>query len=227
MDEQTVATVLAEWETLKTPANNIEPYKCVTGPAGAACELSAYLVGNTSIPKLFVDYSSQYTLNAKSPFAGTVNADYKLSDDGTLTETSGQVEEKTFETAAALFPISDLIKAAAGVSTKGFDASGKQIISLTLSIEHRGIKITRSQISPFTTGCPVGSALAKSDDVAFEDVGPDTQEKKEAADNSISVIGTIKLPKPALADGVKQQGGAAGTDKGDGSKGADQKANKD
>lgn len=225
MNEETLGKVLSDWNSLKAPATNIQPYTCITGAAGGgACALPSFLVGNTAVPKVFVDYGAVYTLNARAPFSGSANGDYKLNDDGTLTEASAQMEDKTFETAAGLFPAADLIKTAAGITAHGFDASGIETVALQLSIEQRGIKITRSKLTDFTLGCPVGAALTQSDDVSFEDVGPDTKEKKDAEANTISVSGTIKLPTPPQDQSSKDKGKADGASGGKGSSGAADKA---
>ena len=88
-----------------------------------------HLVANTDTVKVLVDYKHQYALNEKVPFAGSVKADYKLNEDGTLSEASGEVQEQTLATIAGLFPISDLIKTAAGASTKLAEALAPEVPS--------------------------------------------------------------------------------------------------
>lgn len=181
------------WDALKQ--RGINPYD------PKALQLRA--VRNTSTATVMVDYTEghEYTLNAKVPLAGSVTATYKLSSDGTLTDVSTIVEDKTFATIAGLFPVSDLIKTAANVTKQGF-LTGR--ITLQVKVERHAIKATYSKVEPFTLGCDAPGNLDPAATPAFtvEDVGPEegggAKQKSEKPDaNTIQITGAIRLPKPA------------------------------
>lgn len=204
--------VIEQWNAVAASAHNINPYTALClGRPDCTNVLTETLVANSSTPVAFVNYHNVYTLNAKRPFSGTVQSDYKLAEDGTLSEVSAQIEDKTFETVLGALPIADLIKSGAGVATK-FDGGRTAPAKLELSIERRMLKETRAKIENFAVGCPTdGAVVTDSYDAKVEDVAQSAggDGKSDDAGNAISVTGTIKLPKPA--ETPKKASGDGGT----------------
>jgi hypothetical protein len=73
------------------------------------------LSSNAVAAERYVDATAVHYYNVNKPWSGTANAELDLTNEGIVSKASGQVENKTLETVLSLFPISDLIKAAAGV----------------------------------------------------------------------------------------------------------------
>lgn len=195
LDEADLLLALADWSSISKLSKN--PYEQVTADDA---EWPKYLVANSSAPTVLVDYSNQYTLNAKSPFAGTVNADYKLNEDGTLSEASGQIQEQTLSTVLSALPVADLIKTAASILVKG----KTETFTLQAAIEKHFLKVTRSQFKNFQVGCGTnGDVVTGQFDTLIEDVVgksiTGTKSSGTADDNSIkingTVTGTVALPK--------------------------------
>jgi hypothetical protein len=174
-----------------------------------------------------VDYSTKYSINQSKPFSGSSNADFKLSADGTLNEASGQVQDNTFSTILSALPISTLITSAAGVATKTGAAANEKPkeVKFSLTQEQRYIKTLYSQsIVANQAICPVGKALTEADQnisMSISDVGASTTQTDSSQDknsDSITVTGTIKLPKssqaapPANNSSKDQKAGSNGTD---------------
>jgi hypothetical protein len=135
--ETTLQAALNAWRSISNLNN--DPYERVTVNDA---EWPKYLVANSSAPTVLVDYSNQYTLNAKSPFAGTVNADYKLNEDGTLSEASGQIQEQTLST--VLSPIADVFKTAAGLLKTAMDGGGAEKTEKIEEVAGNSTKDTKS-----------------------------------------------------------------------------------
>ncbi len=160
-----------------------------------------YLVSNSTTTKLFVDYESVYTLNAKSPLVGSVSADYHLASDGTLSEASGQVTDQTLSTILSALPISSLITTvASGGLLKGAATPALAEITVQVVVERRAIRITNSQLIPYEKGCPDTNSFLDSPPLGtlVEDIGADSANSSQSKpdDNSITVSGKITLPKP-------------------------------
>jgi len=187
-------TLKGEWLYLKGKSFDPLDALCV-GQPGCADKLAKYLVANYGSPTAFVDYSNPYTINARTPLAGSVNADTKLAADGTLSESSAQIQNQTLQTILSLFPVSEVIQSlATKVIQAGFEEA---LVKVQLSIERRAIQLTRTSIEDFAVGCPTkGTEVMNNYDVKVEDISPDSnkaaQDKTES--NSITVNGTIKLP---------------------------------
>jgi len=164
---------------------------------------------------MYVDYASTYTLNAKVPLAGSVNAAYELSADGTLTKASSQVTEETFKTILGALPISDLIKTAAGAGVAALLAGPVPPTTVTIQalVEPRALKITYSQNTDFTGGCADLKEFEakKATGVLIEDSGGEAP-KDKGDDSAIGVSGKITLPKSA--SGTADKDGSSKDDKG-------------
>jgi hypothetical protein len=185
------------------------------------------LLENTSSLTSVVDYSTKYSINQSKPFSGSSNADFKLSADGTLNEASGQVQDNTFSTILSALPISTLITSAAGIATKTGAAANEpsKEVKFSLTQEQRYIKTSYSQyMIANQTICPVGKALTDAEQnigVSISDVGANTLQTDSNQDknsDSITVTGTIKLPKslqaapPANNSSKEQKAGSNGAD---------------
>jgi hypothetical protein len=83
------------------------------GLALAETQKNVIRVKNTATFGVAVDYTHQYYLNAKSPWIGSGQVDAKLSDDGTLGEGSGQINDQTWST--ILGTVSSLVGDITGV----------------------------------------------------------------------------------------------------------------
>ena len=183
------------------PYSKVLPKMDAQGKPVQQTSSGLFLISNTATVKVLVDYDNEYALNAKAPLAGSVNAAYKLSEDGTLTEGSAQVQD--LATIGGLFPISDLIKSAAGVATKAATALAPEApgsVIFQAVVEKRALKISYLKLlEDFELGCSAKAALApsSSDNVTIEDVGPDSPAAKDDKSNSISVSGKITLPTPS------------------------------
>ena len=178
--ETTLQAALNAWRSISNLNN--DPYERVTVNDA---EWPKYLVANSSAPTVLVDYSNQYTLNAKSPFAGTVNADYKLNEDGTLSE--------------VLSPIADVFKTAAGLLKTAMDGGGAEKtekITLQAVVEKHFLKVTHSQFTTFQLGCGTdGKEVAGKFDTLIEEVAGNSTKDTKSDDNSIKINGTVTLPK--------------------------------
>jgi hypothetical protein len=190
---------------------NATPYQGITT---STPPWPIYLVANSNVPKVYVDYASTYTVNAKVPFAGSVNAAYELNADGTLTKASSQVTEETFKTVLGALPIADLIKTAAGagVATNFVGAAPPTAVTIQAVVEPRALKITYSQNADFTGGCADLKEFVaqKPTGVLIEDNGAEAP-KDKGDENAIGVSGKITLPKSAPTAGDK--GGSTKDDK--------------
>jgi hypothetical protein len=190
-------TMNSDWDVVKN--NNADPYS-----AAATDTWPKYLVTNSNSPKVYVDYGSVYTLNAKRPVSGSVTANYKIAADGTLSEASSQISDDTLKTVLGSLPISSLISTAAGIGAAP-SSTGKPTTTETpiqLLVERRALKITNSQLIPFVAGCPDVDAFDTAHVVglSIEDVSSDaTNSNAKTDDNSISVSGKITLPKAKAA----------------------------
>jgi len=223
--------------TKKDPGPGAEPIQDALEKLKAKYEYDPWanlngerLLSNTDSLSVEVDYETKFSINQRTPFSGSSQADFKLGADGTLNEASGQSQDNTFATVISALPISSLITSAAGTAPKAGAAQNKEDVAaqFTLNQEQRYIKIVNSKTLPLpATGfCDVPTPLRATDaNVAFAvtDVGStDTVEAgtQDKNTDTISVSGTIKLPKtispvaPASnpADAQKPAGnGAAST----------------
>jgi hypothetical protein len=202
------------WEEMEKVSAT--PYQ---GILAAVSPWPTYLVANSNVPKIYVDYASTYTLNAKVPFAGSVNAAYELNADGTLTKASSQVTEETFKTILGALPISDLIKTAAGagIAANFVGAAPPTAVTIQAVVEPRALKVTYSQNADFTEGCADLKEFDTDEPkgVLIEDSGAEAP-KDKGDENAIGVSGKITLPKSA--SGAADKGGSTKDDKGADSK---------
>lgn len=201
--EQLQTTIGNDWTAVKAQGANDVYAKAADGT------WPKYVVANSSTPKVYVNYGTVYYINGKQPLSGSVKADFKLANDGTLTEASAEITNDTLKTVLGALPISDLIKSGAGIGLASKSVGG---ITLQLKAERRLLKITQSETVAFEAGCPDKTGFEKSADVGtlVEDVGADTSTSTtKADDNSITVSGKIVLPKASpspTSSGAKPEG---------------------
>ncbi len=139
--------------------------------------------------------SQPYYINAKRPVAGSVKLDNKLASDGTLTEVSAEIEDKTIEAIAT--GIKD-ITSAVGTAVKA-EQVPSTVQHLKLSITTAGFKHTLSKFEPQTSlPCKAGGfeieapyRYSRTEVTAASDTKkPDTKGSK------ITVSGEVVLPEP-------------------------------
>jgi len=164
-------------------------------PESAVAAANWFVVSDKLMPEVYVDYEHPYTLNARRPLIGSVQATTKLNDDGTLSEGTTQSEDKTLSTLLDLVPAKELIKSAAGVAAADFVPPSGATSVFELAIEQKGVTYTRTYHSEDLPPCQnQAEDLAAAHDLVVADV---TADKKEKDDNTIQVNGSVKLPKPA------------------------------
>ncbi len=178
-----------------------------------------FLLKNTRKAIAIVDYANHYSLNQRRPLAGSASADFKLNSDGTLSEAQAQVQDDTLTTILGTLPLSDLIKSAAGITSKTGNAEAQvaEPVKFSLEQEERLWVTTYSETTDYKANCPVGAALTEKAgvgvakmDIGAKDLGVKTEGDKKSDDSSIGVSGTISLPKSLLPQMKKDDGGAAG-----------------
>jgi hypothetical protein len=138
------------------------------------------------LPRQFVDYTDQYYVNAKRPLAGSANVDAKVAEDGSLSEASGQVESKTFETILGALPISSVITGALGLGTKAVAPGNVEAFTLTVSVSGyrhtlaRLVDYPNSTQTKSTPPCPVVKeiSLADASEYKREDMAAPTDSGK-------------------------------------------------
>ena len=185
----TAATVESNWDALK------KGVKCEPHAEDSTPE-NTLLLSDVVSAYAYVDYNHPYTLNVRRPVIGSASATTKLADDGTLSEGTAQVEDKTLETVLGLVPAADLIKSAAGIATMAFDG-GAPKFSYELKIEEKAAKLSRVYHDPQPTGpCELDTKLRPTASGDFDFVVEDSDGgKKPDDDNAIKVSGSIQLPK--------------------------------
>jgi len=124
------------------------------------------LASRSAAPSVYVDYADQYYVNAKIPLSGSANIDAKVAEDGSLSEASSQVENKTLDTILSALPISSVITGGLGLGGKGVVNSGDiETFQLTISISgyvHTLAKFVAfpadSSICPVAADIPIANA---------------------------------------------------------------------
>jgi hypothetical protein len=163
------------------------------------------VASNTGAIEAVVDYSNVFYLNSARPLAGTTQVDAKLASDGTLSEGSAQVNDQTLATVASM--VSSLVSSAStAAKTLGFVESTK---FPPVKVSVKVYKHTHSQylapIDPATnqttitpsacTASPLGVA-GGSFSVTDATDAANAKPTDAAKENTISVSGSIVLPKP-------------------------------
>jgi hypothetical protein len=190
-DSPTINDVMKAWTKVATQEGT--PYTPTNFPDAS----NRILVSNTSEPQLYVDYSQPYYLNVTRPVAGSAKIDNKLAGDGTLTEVSAEIEDKTIETIAT--GIKDIVTA---VGTAAKSLTPEPVQKLKLSVVVGGFKHTLSKLDPKA----VMPCAAAGEDVAAPytysrtEISAPAEKKADSKGSKISVTGEILLPEAKPAD---------------------------
>lgn len=187
-------SVTNAWTSLKR--NQFDPWSQTEGQV---------VLDNSTALTSVVDYSARYSINVKRPLAGSASADFKLGPDGTLNEASGQIQDNTLSTIVSALPISTLVTSAAGIATKTGAAANEPAKAVTFSLtqEERYVKTIYSKsVVASDSICSVAKQLTEADQnisTSKSDVGASSNltSGQNNDSNTITVAGTIKLPKPA------------------------------
>jgi hypothetical protein len=200
LGQKEVDRLLPLWTT-HVKGKTYNPYR----PENSIAPADKVTLSNTLTPEIFVSYKDddQYFYNVDRPAIGSVQADIKLGADGTLSEASAQVEDKTISTILSLFPVSDLVKSAvippvsAALSETLGGPEGATVVEVELKTERKGVKFTRTTFDlnnkpPCLVPTNTLAEVTERYSLTVEDVGGG---EKPDDSNNISVNGTIKLPK--------------------------------
>jgi hypothetical protein len=159
---------------------------------------NSFVASDTISNYAYVDYQNTYTLNVRRPVIGSASATTKLATDGTLSEATAQVEDKTLETLIGAIPSADLIKSAAAIAPAV--ALTPNTYPYELKIEEKAVKFIWTYYDPAMHGGCEKDPLLISDpptagkpDLVVQSADGD----KKAADdsNTVKVNGSIQLPK--------------------------------
>jgi hypothetical protein len=156
-------------------------------------------VANETVAETYVDYSTMYFFNTSKPLAGSAQGNVELAGDGTMTKGSAQIESKTLQTFLDLLPVKDVLgtvaKGAVGAALAPTPVAGTVTYDLSISVQQVW-KHTHYKYLAVAPPCapPAGELITANDySLLTEDV---TEPKKKPADGqTISVNGSIQLPK--------------------------------
>lgn len=190
-DSPTIEDIMRAWVPVATQEGT--PYTPTNFPDTS----NRILISNTAEPQLYVDYSQPYYLNVTRPVAGSAKVDNKLASDGTLTEVSAEVEDKTIATIAT--GIKDIVSAV-GTAVKSVATETVQHVKLSVAIG--GFKHTLSKLDPTPTlPCAAAEAEVSAPYVySRSEVSAPTEKKIDSKGSKISVSGEIVLPETKPAD---------------------------
>lgn len=155
---------------------------------------------NSGAVEAVVDYGNVFYLNSARPLAGTTQVDAKLAADGTLTEGSVQVQDQTIAAISSLISSASTAATAFAAHTTTTEPAQPEH---KLSVKTKVYKHTHSQYldlktpaTPFTCVASPSGVLGGSFTVA--EVADSSKSKADGdKDNTISVSGSIVLPKAA------------------------------
>ncbi len=158
-------------------------------------------VANVGAIEVVVDYGDVFYLNSARPLAGTTQVNAKLASDGTLTESSVQLQEQTLSTIATTIG-----SVAGAVTTAGLAGITSGVLPHVvpenhLNIATRNYKHTHTAYSGSPakpdTCLPEPGGVFKGSFVVADVSKPATKPAAADKENVISVSGSIQLPKPA------------------------------
>lgn len=201
--------VLGPWRTL---LSGTQPHV----PAGFPRGDDRILVSNLNSPTLYVDNSVQYFLNVHQPLAGSAKLSWKLAADGTLTEGTAEVEEKTLET--VLSNVKDMVSSGITPTKQTLLTSSAPLQQFKLTVTVSAYKHTLSQIDrEGMTPCGVLPPAPSTEPgtgfnidqwtYAREYIAGSASDDKEEDDKPIKVSGQIVLPKEneAAGDSIQEK----------------------
>jgi len=171
------------------------------------------LASRSAAPSVYVDYADQYYVNSKVPLSGSANLDAKVADDGSLSEASAQVENKTLETILNALPISSVITGGLGLGGKGGVNTGEvETFQLTVSIT--GYLHTLAKFVEFPKDskvCPVAAEILFTDADEYKreemstpaDSSADNKGKDNASDSTSNDAAAGAKAKKSTKTGKK------------------------
>ncbi|MGB8524634.1 MAG: hypothetical protein WCD43_16840 [Candidatus Acidiferrales bacterium] len=174
-------------------------------------------VSNSGAVEAVVDYGNVFYLNSARPLAGTTQVDAKLAADGTLTEGSVQVEDQTIAAISSL--ISSASTAAAGFAAPHITTTEPAQPENKLSVKTKVYKHSHSQYLDLKTPATPFTCVASPSGVAggsftVTEVADSSKSKADGdKDNTISVSGSIVLPKAAPSSSPLPPSGTTPTPK--------------
>jgi hypothetical protein len=155
------------------------------------------LIANTNEPQVYVDYNQPYYLNAKRPVAGSVKIDEKLASDGTLTEVSVELEDKTIEAIATGIAS---ITSAVGTAAKSEEGETAPNQSMKLTVTTTGFKHSLStfDLATLPPCAALGEVIAAPYKYSRVEVNSADDKKADAKSDAkgskITLSGEIVLP---------------------------------
>lgn len=165
------------------------------------------LASNENVPVVMVDYANPYYYNVKRPILGSVTATAELNAEGTLSKGTAIIEDKTLQAILDLFPVKDVLSAAAkgSLGVMGFEGSPEGLVRLKLTIEPQVYKYTLSK-SPTIANrenplpCQAPKDMLAPDDLKGYNVSRTTvttavSSDKTDSQQSVKFAGTVELPK--------------------------------
>lgn len=105
--QQSIASENVEWGGCSGPPSGkicVEPVV----PYGSTIENTVAIVSELS--------DTQYYINTRRPWIGTASATIKLAPDGTMTDATAEIEDKTAETLLSVLPVTDFFTNQWGLS---------------------------------------------------------------------------------------------------------------
>jgi hypothetical protein len=184
-----------------------DPYRLNQDQLGSATGTDRGRVlraANESVAESYVDYSTMYFFNTSKPLAGSAQGNVELAADGTMAKGSAQTESKTLQAFLDLLPVKDVLgtvaKGTLGVAALEGGAPIQGTATYDLSISVQLLKHTHYKYLAAAPPCaPPGGELTSDYNLLTEDV---SEPKKKPADGqTISVNGSIQLPKKEEAKG--------------------------
>jgi hypothetical protein len=156
------------------------------------------LAANVVRPSVAVNYADVKYINIKRPWAGTASATTKLNVDGSLSEGTASVEDKTIETIASALGSKELITAAAGAAGEAAHAFGLPAVpAIQLVVTPKPFRHTLTKTSKMETPtCNVVTEIPRDSKDANVEVTPiEEGGKGDEKEDAIAVSGKIVLPK--------------------------------
>lgn len=157
-------------------------------------------ISNTTRAEVYVDYARVHYLNVERPGRGTTSATAKLNANGTLAESSAEVEDKTAETILGAFPVSEAVlgilsKAGLpGILVEGIDE--KAPIAFQLVVTPNQFRHVFTKTEKANPPCPPAKdGLTRKDAANWRREAVSDSAKGEKEENAIGVTGKIVLPK--------------------------------
>jgi hypothetical protein len=155
------------------------------------------VASNGVTPAAIIDYATLHHVNVKRPWIGSATATVKLASDGTLTETTATIEDKTVETILGTLPIKEVLTARLVPTDPTRTLSRDPNPSYELVVEPIVIRYTLTKTVAMTSPiCPPAAALeVNATDANIKIDKVDSPKEKPKDPNTVTVSGEIVLPK--------------------------------